>query len=143
MSTQAVAAKGSKLERWNELSHTWEAVPQMRIIPVPAATQNYIDSTNHDSLGSFEESVPSVKVGSDLPFTLVYHPSKTLHKTLWDDFVAQTEIRWRSLLPDGVNGWEYVARISKFEMPLDFTQLALLNGSLKVTGLPTQLPSDT
>jgi hypothetical protein len=40
------------------------------------------------------------------------------------------------VLPNGVDGWEYEARVGSFEMPLDFSAVAFLNGSLKVTGLP-------
>jgi predicted secreted protein len=143
MATSAVRAIGSKLKRKDPLTNIFADVPQMRIIPTPAATQNYIETTNMDSEGAFEENVASFKVGNELAFTLVYHPSKTLHKQLWEDFVDQTEITWRSMLPDGINGWEFVARVSKFEMPLDYTQIALLNGSLKVTGAPIQVPEDT
>lgn len=134
--SQIVFAKGSKLYRKNPSSSIYEVIPQLRIIPVPAATQQYGDGTNHDSEGSFEENVPTIKTGADLPFVLVYSPAIALHKQLYQDFIEQTKLFWRTLLPDGVNGWEYEARVASFDMPLDFSAVAYLNGGLRVTGLP-------
>ena len=138
--SQIIFAKGSQLNRRNPDTEAWEAVPQMRIIPVPAATQQYADGTNHDSEGAFEENVPTIKTGNDLPFVLVYSPNIAMHKQIYVDFVEQTKLEWQSILPDGVNGWEFEARVASFEMPLDFSAVAFLNGSLRVTGLPLQLP---
>jgi hypothetical protein len=137
--SEIVFAKGSKLYREDPISKMFEAVPQMRIIPVPAATQQYADGTNHDSEGGFEENVPTIKTGGDLPFVLVYSPNKSLHKQLYDDFIDQPKLKWRTVFPDGINGWEYEARVSAFEMPLDYSAVAFLNGSLKVTGMPQQI----
>jgi hypothetical protein len=44
------------------------------------------------------------------------------------------------LLPDGVNGWLFEARVASFEMPLSFDAVAFLNGTLRVTGEPISLP---
>ena len=140
MPSQIIFAKGSQLNRRNPDTEAWEPVPQMRIIPVPAATQQYADGTNHDSEGAFEENVPTIKTGNDLPFVLVYSPNIAMHKQIYVDFVEQTKLEWQSVLPDGVNGWEFEARVASFEMPLDFSAVAFLNGSLRVTGLPIQLP---
>lgn len=135
--SQLVFAKGSQLYRRNPDSLLFVAVPQMRIIPVPAATQQYADGTNHDSPGSFEENVPTIKQGNDLPCVLAYSPDIAMHKQLYQDFIDQTKLLWRTLLaPSLIDGWEYEARVGSFEMPLDFSAIAFLNFSLKVTGLP-------
>lgn len=133
-------AKGSQLYRRNPATEAYEAVPQMRIIPVPAATQQYADGTNHDSPGSFEENVPTIKQGNDLAFTLAYSPDIAMHRQLFYDFKDQTKLEWRVMLPDLINGWEFEARVSAFDMPLSFDGIAFLNGSLKVTGEPLQIP---
>jgi len=138
--SQGIFAKGSILQRKNVLTpFAFVAIPQLRIIPVPAATQQYGDMTNHDSDGSFEENLPTIKVGNDLPFVLVYHYNITSHVQLYQDFLDQTKLTWRSLFPGGLIGWEYEARVGSFEMPLDFSAIAFLNGSLKVTGLPVPI----
>lgn len=134
--SQITFAKGSQLYRRNPDTLVYVAVPQMRIIPVPAATQQYGDGTNHDSPGSFEENVPTIKTGNDLPCVLVYSPDIAMHKQLYTDFIDQTKLFWRTLFPNGIDGWQYEARVGSFEMPLDFSAVAFLNFSLKVTGLP-------
>ena len=135
--SQITFAKGSQLYRRDPVSLVYTAIPQMRIIPVPAATQQYADGTNHDSEGAFEENVPTIKTGNDLPCVLVYSPDIILHKQLYQDFVDQTKLLWRTLFPNGIDGWQFEARVGSFEMPLDFSAVAFLNFSLKVTGLPT------
>lgn len=138
MASQAIFAKGSKLQRKNPATSVYEDIPQLRIIPTPRATQQYADSTNHDSPGGFEENEPTIKTGDDLPFTLVYHFNIALHTQLYDDFVAQTKLNWRVLFPGGTAGWDFEARVSSFDMPLDFSQIAVLSASLRVTGEPTR-----
>ena len=54
--TQALYLKGSTLWRKNSATLIFERVAQMRLVPVPTATQEYADSTNHDSEGAFEEN---------------------------------------------------------------------------------------
>lgn len=137
--SQIVFAKGSKLYREDPDTSVFASIPQMRVIPSPSATQQYLDGTNHDSEGGFEENVPGVKSGDDLAFTLVYSPNIPLHKQLYQDFIDQTKLNWRSVLPDGINGWEFEARVAKFDLPLNFNEVALLNGGLKMTGLPVAI----
>ena len=138
--SQLTYAKGSQLYRRDPVDESWDAVPQMRVIPVPAATQQYADGTNHDSPGSFEETVPTIKTGNDVPFIIAYSPNIAMHKQIYDDFKDQTKLEWRVLLPDGVNGWEFQAYVASFEMPLNFDGIVFLNGSLKVTAEPLQVP---
>lgn len=138
MASQAIFAKNSKLQRKDPGTGVLQDIPQLRIIPTPSATQLYVDTTNHDSPGGFEENEPTIKTGDELAFTLVYHFDIPLHPQLWDDFVAQTKLSWRVLFPGGVHGWDFVARVSKFNMPLDFAGIAVLDGSLKATGEATR-----
>ena len=102
--SQITFAKGSQLYRRNPDTLVFVAVPQMRIIPVPAATQQYGDGTNHDSPGSFEENVPTIQTGNDLPCVLVYSPDIAMHKQLYVDFIDQTKLFWRTLFPNGIDG---------------------------------------
>lgn len=134
--SQITFAKGSQLYRQNPTSLVFVAVPQMRTIPAPAATQQYGDGTNHDSDGDFEENVPTIKTGNDLPCVLVYSPNIEMHKQLYADFIAQTKLVWRTLFPNLIDGWEYEARVASWELPLEFGGVAFLNFSLKITGLP-------
>jgi hypothetical protein len=130
-------AKGSQLYRRDPDTLVFVAVPQMRIIPAPSATQVYADGTNHDSPGSFEENVPTIKQGDDLSLVLAYSTNIGMHKQLYQDFIAQTKLFWRTLLaPELTDGWEYEGRVSKFDLPLDFSALVFLNWSIKITGLP-------
>src|SRR6516162_10960591 len=63
--TQALYLKGSTLWRKNSATLIFERVAQMRLVPVPTATQEYADSTNHDSEGAFEENEPTIKRGDE------------------------------------------------------------------------------
>lgn len=135
--SQILKGKGSQLYRKNPDSGLFVAVPQMRVIPAPSATQQYGDATNHDSPGSFEENVDTIKQGDDLALTLVYHPDIELHKQIYLDFIAQTKLMWRTLLSNLIDGWEFEGRVSKFDLPLNFDAPVFLNWSIKVTGLPT------
>jgi hypothetical protein len=138
--SQLTYAKGSQLYRRNPDTLVFEAVPQMRIIPAPSATQVYADGTNHDSPGSFEENVPTIKQGDDLTLVLAYSTNIAMHKQLYQDFIDQTKLLWRTLLaPELTDGWEYEGRVSKFDLPLDFSALVFLNWSIKVTGLPSAI----
>lgn len=139
--TQAIFLKGSKLMRKDPTTGAWEYVPQMRIVPVPSVTQQYVPSTNHDSEGGFEEEEPTIKTGDELPCNLVYHYDIPVHRKLFDDMSSQTKIQWRALFPGGVHGYEFEARLARFGFSgggLDYTQLAELQCALKVTGAPTQ-----
>ncbi len=134
--SQILKGKGSQLYRKNPDTSLFEAVPQMRVIPAPSATQGYADATNHDSPGSFEENVDTIKQGDDLALNLVYHPDIAMHKQLYQDFIEQTKLFWRTLLSNGIDGWEFEGRVSKFALPLNFDGVVFLDWSIKVTGLP-------
>ena len=136
MSSQILKGKGSQLYRQDPDSSIFVAVPQMRVIPAPSATQQYADATNHDSPGSFEENIDTLKQGDDLALVLVYHPDIALHKQLYLDFIAQTKLMWRTLLSNTIDGWEFEGRVGKFDLPLSFDAPVFLNWSIKVTGLP-------
>jgi hypothetical protein len=135
MPSQILKGKGSQLYRQNTHG-IFVAVPQMRIIPAPSATQQYADATNHDSEGSFEENIDTLKQGDDLSLVLVYHPNIELHKQIYLDFISQDKLNWRTLLSNLIDGWDFEARVSKFDLPLSFDAPVFLNWSLKVTGLP-------
>jgi hypothetical protein len=140
--TQALYLKGSTLWRKNPVTLIFERVAQMRLVPVPTATQEYADSTNHDSEGAFEENEPTIKRGDESGATLVFHPDIAMHNQIYDDFINQTKLIWRSFFPDGVRGFEFTARVSRYGFGgggLSFTDIAQLEYSLKVTGLPTRL----
>lgn len=138
--SQLTYAKGSQLYRKDPDTLLFVAVPQMRIIPAPSATQVYADGTNHDSPGSFEENVPTIKQGDDVALVLAYSTNIPMHKQIYADFLAQTKLTWRTLLaPELTDGWEFEGRVSKFDLPLDFSALVFLNWSIKITGLPTAI----
>lgn len=137
MASQILKGKGSQLYRKDPVSLLFVAIPQMRIIPAPSATQQYADATNHDSPGAFEENVDTIKQGDEIALTLVYHPDIALHKQLYQDFIDQTKLMWRTLLSNTIDGWEYEGRVAKFALPLNFDGVVFLDWSIKVTGLPT------
>jgi hypothetical protein len=137
MASQILRGKGAQLYRRNPDTLLFIAVPQLRVIPAPSATQNYADATNHDSPGSFEENIDTFKAGDEVALVLVYHPDIEMHKQIYLDFIAQTKLLWRTLLSNTIDGWEFEGRVSKFDMPLNFDAPVFLNWSIKVTGLPT------
>ena len=136
MASQILKGKGSQLYRQDPNSLVYVAVPQMRVVPAPSATQQYADATNHDSPGAFEENVDTIKQGDELALILVYHPDIALHKQIYQDFIDQTKLNWRTLLSNLIDGWEFEGRVSKFDLPLSFDAVVFLNWSIKVTGLP-------
>ena len=139
MASLLTRAKGSQLYRSLNTPNPalFVAVPQMRIIPAPSATQQYADGTNHDSPGDFEENVATFKQGDDVALVLAYSPDIPMHKQLYQDFISQEKLLWRTLLaPNLTDGWEFEARVSKFDMPIDFAGIVFLNWSLKLTVLP-------
>lgn len=137
MASQILKGKGSQLYRYDSAHALWVAVPQMRVIPAPSATQEYGDATNHDSPGSFEENVDTIKRGDDIALVLVYHPDIEMHKQLYIDFINQTKLNWRMLLSNLIDGWEAEGRVSKFSLPLNYDAPVFLDWSIKITGLPT------
>jgi len=137
--SQILPGKGAQLYRRDPISLLYVAIPQCRIIPSPSATQTYADATNHDSPGSFEENIPTIKTGDEAACVLVYHPDIAIHKQLYQDFIDQTKLFWRTVLSNTIDGWEYEARVAKFDVPLDFSAPVFLNWSLKVTGLPVMI----
>lgn len=138
MATQAIYGKSSKLQRKNPSTGVFEDVPQCRIIPIPSATQQYVPSTNMDSLGGFEENEPTIKVGDELPFTFLYHYNIAMHGQINDDFINQTKLTWRVLFPGGAHGWDFEGYVSKFGGSLDYQSLLEVQASIKSTGLPVR-----
>jgi predicted secreted protein len=137
--SQILPGKGAQLYRRDPNSLLYVAIPQCRIIPSPSATQTYADATNHDSPGSFEENIPTIKTGDETACVLVFHPDIAIHKQLYQDFIDQTKLFWRTIMSNTIDGWEYEARVSKFDVPQDFSAPVFLNWSLKVTGLPVMI----
>jgi hypothetical protein len=141
MASQLLSLFGSKLQRKNPSTGVFEDVPQMVIVPVPSATQNYLEGTNHDSPGRFEENEPGIKTGDEIPASLRYHYDIALHVQLFNDFVNQTKLTWRALFPGGVHGYEFEARIARWGYAgggFDYNAIATLETALKVTAMPAQ-----
>lgn len=129
---------GAKLERRNPSNGVYEEILQCTLIPVPGATQNYVPGTNHNSAGGFEETVPGLKTGDEASFTIEYSEDIALHTQLYDDYIAQTKLTWRTTLAAGTHGWVFQGYVSKFSMSLPVEGIQEAQMGIKVTGLPTR-----
>ena len=134
--SQILAAKGAKLQRYN--GSTYDDIPQCRVINTPAVVTDYLDGTNHDSPSFFNEYVDGPKDGGDIPVEIVWNPAISLHVQLYSDMLAQTLLTWRVVLNNGTSStFQFTARVSTFNVPLDYQNIVTAQMSLKVSAAPT------
>lgn len=139
--SQLLAAKGAKLKRLNPSTLVYEDIPQCTIIAVPSITVEYLKGTNHDSPDFFAEYVDGERDGGDVPFEMYWNPAFAIHVQLFNDMRLQTLLTWRAVMNNvSSTTFQFTGRVSKFDLPLDYSAIVKLSSSVKVTANPTLTP---
>lgn len=141
MASQILAALGAKFYRKNPSTGIFEQVPQMRSVPIPEIVQAFLEGSNHDSPGGFNEYVPGLRDGGEVEANIVWNPAIAMHVQLVTDILAGTNLTWRSRLNNGtLSTWEYTAYIAQFGKALDYQTIVEMPMRLKMTANFTFTP---
>jgi predicted secreted protein len=122
--SQAIFAKGSQLKVGDGATPTevFTLIPEIRNISGPTMSAEQIDVTSHDTPGGFRDKIQGLKDWGVLNCEMLWVPSDTQHRQLFDDYVAGTVRNYQLTVPD--------------------TAMTTLNFAGFVGNNPTQIPFD-
>jgi hypothetical protein len=93
-------ALGTKIQRQNPATTTWEDVPGLGDITGPDETTDWLDLTSHDSPNESEEGVPTVHRHGEIRAPMRYDPADPVHAALLSDLNTKRLGNWRIVMTD-------------------------------------------
>jgi hypothetical protein len=137
MST-AFLPHGTKLFRQHPTTQEWQEITQVSIVGFVGITHEKEDYTNHSSPGGVREQKVTLKTPNPVPCQVVFDPDNLLHRQLFADNIAATELNWRIQLPNATQSKEeFEATVSISDSQTLPTQIMRVGFSLEPTGIPT------
>jgi len=131
-------AKGTKLQRGDGASpEVFTTIPEIRDITFPPLTTDFVDVTNHDSVGDFEEVIPTIRRSGELVAEMNYLPQSATQNVMLTDQAAKVKRNFKMIMIDPANTeWAFTAYVVGFEVTGNVEEAYNATLRLKVTGEP-------
>lgn len=135
MSTDAVVGQGFQLSVTTSLSPlTVVTIGQLRTAKRSGSQTKMVTITNTDSVGAYEEVIPTIINPGDVDFTGVFGPNDASQVELQELQDARSLNTWKIELPNARGHWTFSAYVSDISMDIDYSKEVNFSGKLAISG---------
>jgi len=138
--SNAFNAMGTKLQKGDAASpEVFATVAEVLSISWGGKKLDMTDVTNMDSVGGYEEVLPTIFRSGEITFDVNYVPAAATQIALNTDYEARTKRNWKIVLPGSptIGTWSFSGYIAELGLDLPLDKQAKRQIKIKVTGQPT------
>jgi predicted secreted protein len=135
--SQAIAARGTQLQRSPDGGTTFVTIAEVLKIQRSGSKADLADVTNMDSPSNFREYLATLLDSGEISFECNFIPGSTIQATMLADFNGQVLSTWKIELPSTAGHWVFTAWVASDDFDLPIDKQATKSVKLKITGAVT------